>query len=686
MALDKPKYYITTPIYYVNARPHLGHTYTTIAADAIARYKQMRGFEVLFLTGTDEHGQKVERSAKNNNESPIDFVDRVSSEYRDLWKELGLRVDRFIRTTETRHAHAVQHLVREIQNNGYIYKGHYEGNYCVSDEMYIDDSTPGATCPECGRVTERVKEENYFFQLSKFEKPLLNYYEQHPDFIQPEARRNEVISFVRGGLRDLSISRTSLKWGIPWQGDEKHVFYVWTDALTNYITAVGYPMKKDEFKHYWPADVHLVGKEIIRFHAVYWPAFLMAAGLDLPKKIFAHGHLLFLDEKMSKSRGNIQSAQPIVSVLGVDALRYFLLREIVFGGDGSFSREALIARYNSDLANGLGNLASRTAAMIGRSFGGKIPKAAELQAQDKELAKLAQESIATTLEHYDRFEFSRALELIWAIIAAADKYLTTEQPWSLGSSDADQERRGTILWVTAEVLRIVTALAHPILPESTAKVWKLLGQSGNVGNQELDSLRWGQLLPGLALGPLQALFPRVEKAEAMERIEAMENQSQKPGGMPDQSAAAQPSAATAPVASGAAAATSSATSSGTPAAAAAPAAAPATPERIGIEDFVKVEMRVGQIQTAERIAGADKLLKLTVDIGTEIRQICAGIAQFYEPEKLIGRKVAVVTNLAPRKLRGVESNGMIVAASVGPEGRPVLAGFLEDVEVGARLK
>jgi methionyl-tRNA synthetase len=665
MASEKPKYYITTPIYYVNARPHLGHTYTTIAADAIARYKQMRGFDVLFLTGTDEHGQKVERSAKNNNESPIDFVDRVSTEYRDLWKELGLRVDRFIRTTETRHAHAVQHLFREIQNNGYIYKGHYEGNYCVSDEMYIDDSTPGATCPECGRVTERIKEENYFFQLSKFEKPLLNYYEQHPDFIQPEARRNEIISFVRGGLRDLSISRTSLKWGIPWQGDEKHVFYVWTDALTNYITAVGYPIRKDEFARYWPADVHLVGKEIIRFHAVYWPAFLMAAGLDLPKKIFAHGHLLFQDEKMSKSRGNIQSAQPIVSVLGVDALRYFLLREIVFGGDGGFSREALIARYNSDLANGLGNLASRTAAMIDRSFGGKIPKAAELQPQDNKLAKVAQTSIGEVLEHYDRFEFSRALELIWSIIAAADKYLTTEQPWSLGASDADQQRRGTILWVTAEVLRIVTALAHPVLPESTAKVWKLLGQTGNIVSLELDTLRWGQLSPGVKLGEFQALFPRVEKTEAMERIEAMENQSQKPAAAP---ASAAPASAPAP------------------AAASAPAAAPAAADKIGIEDFAKVEMRVGQIQTAERIAGADKLLKLTVDIGTEVRQICAGIAQFYEPEKLIGRKVAVVTNLAPRKLRGVESNGMIVAASVGPEGRPVLAGFLEDVEVGARLK
>jgi methionyl-tRNA synthetase len=387
----------------------------------------------------------------------------------------------------------------------------------------------------------------------------------------------------------------------------------------------------------------------------------MAAGLDLPKKVFAHGHLLFQDEKMSKSIGNIQSAQPIVNVLGVDALRYFLLREIVFGGDGSFSREALIARYNSDLANGLGNLASRTAAMIERSFGGKVPKASELRPQDKELSKVAQESIGAVLEHYDRFEFSRALELVWAIIAAADKYLTTEQPWSLGSSEADQQRRGTILWVTAEVLRIVTALAHPVLPESTAKVWRLLGQSGSLGSFELDTLRWGQLLPGLALGQFQALFPRVEKSEAMERIEAMENQSQKPAAAPAPAAPAN-------------------------AAPAAAAPAPAAADKIAIEDFAKVEMRVGQIQTAERIAGADKLLKLTVDIGTEVRQICAGIAQFYEPEKLVGRKVAVVVNLVPRKLRGVESNGMIVAASVGPEGRPVLAGFLEDVEVGARLK
>lgn len=656
MAGTKPKYYLTTPIYYVNARPHLGHTYTTLAADVIARYKQMRGYEVTLLTGTDEHGQKVERSAKKEGISPIDFVDRVAGEYHALWQELGFRVDRFIRTTETRHAHAVQHLFKEIQKNDFIYKGHYEGNYCVYDELYVEDSTPGAPCPDCQRPTEVVKEENYFFKLSAFEKPLLNYYREHPEFIEPEARRNEVISFVNGGLRDLSISRTTLKWGIPWPGDEKHVFYVWSDALTNYITAAGYPAKKDEFERLWPADAHLVGKEIIRFHAVYWPAFLMAAGLPLPKKIFAHGHLLFQEEKMSKSRGNIQSAQPIAGVLGIDALRHFLMREVVFGQDGNFSREALIARYNSDLANGLGNLASRTAAMIGKNCDGRTPKPGEEKAGEKALAGAARAAMAEALKQYDGFNFSRALEAVWGLIASADKYLTMEQPWALGNAPEERERRNTALWNAAEALRVVSLLAHPVLPESTAKIWALLGQTGSIGAQDLDALRWGQLQPGTRLGKSEALFPRVDKEEAMERIEAMENEMQKPAAAPAASAGA-----------------------GTPA----PAAAA---EKIAIEDFAKVEMRVGQVKTAERIAGADKLLKLTVDIGTEVRQICAGIAQHYEPEALVGRKVVVVVNLAPRKLRGVESNGMIVAASVGPEGRPVLAGFHEDVEVGARLK
>jgi methionyl-tRNA synthetase len=410
--------------------------------------------------------------------------------------------------------------------------------------------------------------------------------------------------------------------------------------------------------------LHLVGKDIIRFHAVYWPAFLMAAMVPLPKQVWAHGWFLMDAAKMSKSKGNVVTPRPIVGVLGMDALRYFLLREVAFGQDGNFSYDALVTRYNADLANGLGNLASRCAALIEKGFGGKIPKPDKLKTQDEALAKEAEAAIAEVLEGYENLSFSRTLEQIWSLIAAADKYLTSEQPWALGNSEEDQQRRATILWTTSELLRVVTMLAHPVLPDSTRRVWALLGQSGSVSTQSLDELHWGQLAPGTALGKSQTLFPRIEKAEAIERIEAMENEAQK---QPAPAAASTP--ASAPAGGGAAA-----------------AAVPAAAEKIAIEDFAKVEMRVGEIKTAERIVGADKLLKLTVDIGTEIRQICAGIAQHYEPENLIGRKVAVVVNLAPRKLRGVESNGMIIAAAVGPEGRPVLAGFLEDVEVGARLK
>ncbi len=659
---DKPKFYLTTPIYYTNGLPHIGHTYSTIVCDTIRRYKRMRGYDVVMTTGTDEHGVNVERSAKKAGVPESEFVAKMAAEWRALWDELGVQGDEFIRTTDLKHAHTVQWLFKQCRDNGFVYPGHYTGQYCIYDNAYVDVK-PGENCPDCGRPTETVTEANFYFKLSAFQKPLLDWYAKHPDFIQPEARRNEVLSFVEGGLRDLSITRTSVRWGIPVPGEEPHVFYVWFDALTAYLSAVGGPQY--EKTGYWPADLHLVGKEIIRFHAVYWPAFLMAAGLRLPKQVWAHGWLLMDSAKMSKSLGNVVRPRPIVHVLGMDALRYYLLRETVFGQDGNFSYDALVQRYNSDLANGLGNLASRTAAMIDKNSGGKIPKPSALQPQDTALATKAQEAIGEVLEQYDKLGFSLALEEIWSLIAATDKYLTTEHPWSLGESEADQQRRATILWTTAEVLRIATALTHPVLPESTTKVWSLLGQPGQPGSIALDGLRWGQLASGTALGKSQALFPRIEKAEAIERMEAMENEAQK-----------QPSPVTA-----------LATPSAPAAGGAATAATPAAAEKIGIEDFAKVEMRVGQIQTAERIVGADKLLKLTVDIGTEIRQICAGIAQYYEPEKLIGRKVAVVVNLAPRKLRGVESNGMIVAATVGPEGRPVLAGFPdEDVEIGARLK
>ena len=662
MSPGKPKFYLTTPIYYTNGLPHIGHTYTTVVADTIRRYKRMRGYELVMTTGTDEHGVNVERAAKKAGMSESAFVAQMAAEWRTLWDELGLTADEFVRTTDLRHVRTVQWLFRLCRENGYVYKGNYTGQYCIYDNAFVNDAKPGDICPDCGRPTETITEENYFFRLSAFQKPLLDFYKKNPDFIQPESRRNEIVSFVEGGLKDLSITRTTIRWGIPVPGEEPHVFYVWFDALTAYLSAVGGP--EFEKRGMWPADLHLVGKDIIRFHTVYWPAFLMAAMLPVPKQVWAHGWFLMDATKMSKSKGNVVLPRPIANMLGMDALRYFLLREVVFGQDGNFSYDALVTRYNSDLANGLGNLASRTAALIERNFGGKIPKAAERRPQDDALANEVQAAIGEVLENYENLSFARALEAIWGVISSADKHLTTEQPWALGNSEHEQARKATVLWTTTELLRIVTVLAHPVMPASTAKIWTLLGMPGSVASVELDGLRWGQLAPGKQLGPAQPLFPRVDKNEAIERIEAMANEELNP----------------APVAQPAKPAASA-----TPAGAA--AAPQAAPEKIGIEDFAKVEMRVGQIKTAERIVGADKLLKLTVDIGTEIRQICAGIAQYYEPEKLIGRKVAVVVNLAPRKLRGVESNGMIIAAAVGPEGRPVLAGFPdEDVEIGARLK
>jgi len=648
------KFYITTPIYYVNARPHIGHAFTTIVADTIARYKRMRGFDAVLLTGTDEHGQKIERSAKAAGVTPQQLTDRISAEYRALWQELDLKIDRFTRTTEERHEQSVRMLMKKARAAGHVYRGSYHGQYCVFDEMYVDEPLEGGLCPECKRPTERVTEENYYFKLSAFQDRLLELYEKHPEFVQPEARRNEVMAFVRGGLRDLSISRTTVKWGIPWPEDERHVFYVWYDALTTYMSGIGYSDDAEQWQKYWPCDVHLIGKEILRFHAVYWPAFLMAAGEPLPKQVFAHGWWLFQDEKMSKSRGNIQLPQPFARVLGIDALRYFLLREMVFGQDGNFSRDAMITRYNSDLANGLGNLASRTLKMMESYCQSAIPPSAPGE-MELAISGFAKETVAGALGHYDRFEFSLALEAIWALIARVDKYLVENAPWKAAADPAQAERVNTVLHTAAEALRIVAALAHPVIPHSCAKIWRQLGERGSLDTFALDGLAWGGLRPGTTIGAAETLFPRVKKEEALERIETLENEIRNEG------AAAPPAAAT-------------------------PVAAPAGPVKINIDDFAKIEMRVGQVKSAERVQGADKLLKLLVDIGDEVRQIVAGIATAYDPEKLVGRKVAVVTNLAPRKLRGVESNGMIIAASVPPDGSPVLAGFLEDVPVGARLK
>ncbi len=665
------KFYITTPIYYVNAHPHIGHAYTTIACDTIARRQRLLGTETFFLTGTDEHGQKIERAAEAAGKTPQRYADEVSAEFHELWKRMGISNDDFIRTTEERHIKRMQEFFRKIRDNGYIYKGTYTGQYCVSDELYVDGAQPGDPCPTCGRITETVHEENYFFKLSAFQDKLLELYE-NPEFIRPEARRNEVISFVRSGLRDQSISRSTFTWGIPVPDDPKHVIYVWLDALANYITAIGYGSShagaQEAFKKFWPADVQMIGKEIVRFHCVYWPAFLMAAGLPVPKTIVAHGWLLFEESKMSKSRGNIVRTETILEVMGADALRYFLLREVVFGQDGSFSFDALVQRYNSDLANGLGNLASRTLTMINRYFKGEVPEPLPELADEVIRERAEKLVIPECNQFFTDYHFSAALESIWIrLIAGVDKYIVTNEPWTLAEKKDEQSRTrlATVLYTAAEALRIATVLAYPVIPDASARIWTQLGL-GDIKQFDLGKLSWGQLAPGTKLGEIQPVFPRADKS-AIERMQKMEEEHRSTPVVdappPIAAAAEQPK----------------------PALAVPPAAASTANDKISIDDFAKIELRVGLVKVAERVPKADKLLRLEVDIGTEVRQILAGIAEAYAPETLVGRKVVIVANLAPRKLRGMESNGMIVAASL-EDGKPVLAGFLEDVPVGARLK
>lgn len=647
----KPKFYLTTPIYYVNAAPHIGHTYTTIAADTIKRFKRMQGYDVVLTTGTDEHGQKIERAAQATGRTPQVFTDIVSAEFRKQWETLNLSIDRFQRTSSPQHAAVVQRLFTSCQQNGFIYKGGYTGQYCVFDELYVNDAKPGDPCPDCGRITETVTEENYFFKLSAFQDRLLELYETQPDFIQPETRRNEVLAFVRKGLADLSISRTTIKWGIALPVEGNHVFYVWFDALTTYMSAV-------DGEDRWPADLHLIGKEIVRFHAIYWPAFLMAAGLPLPKRVFAHGWLLFNNEKMSKSKGNLVRATPIATAVGTDPLRYFLLREMVFGSDGSFSYDALVTRYNADLANGLGNLASRTFSMIRQYRSGSVPAPADVEPQ---LAQPARDAIAAAVQAFDKFEFSRGLEAIWGLISAADRYIVEKAPWNLAKKgEEDKAELDTVLYSAAEVLRIVTTLLIPVLPATVEKIWVQLGMTTPLEEVVLDGLAWGGLTPGQTVGAPVTLFPRLDVKETVDKLwelEAAEKEHQSAllGQAP--APATEPAAPIVPIA-----------------------------EAITIDDFVKVDLRVGLVKSAERVKGADKLLHLHVDIGeANPRSIVAGIALAYTPEQLINRKVVIVANLQPRKLRGIPSEGMIVAASL-EGGKPVLAAFLEDVPVGARLK
>ena len=717
--MSKPKFYITTPIYYANSRPHVGSAYTTIVCDVIARYKRMCGYDVAYLTGTDEHGVNIERAAEKAGMTPQQLVDKNEKIFRELWKLLGITTTGFIRTTEPRHALAVQNLVRRTMriSPDAIYKRKYEGRYCIYDNLYVSDTPEPADCQICGRPGELVSEENYFFRLSAYQQKLLELYKDNPQFLYPDFRFNEVKSFVESGLKDISISRKSVKWGIPWPDDPEHVFYVWYDALTSYMSGIGFVDGEHDgpdFKKYWPADIHAMGKEIIRFHAVYWPAFLMAAGIELPKQIVAHGWLLFEQEKMSKSKGNVAYPEPIVRAfdeitgakVGNDTLRYYLLRDTVFGQDGNFSREALITRYNADLANGLGNLASRVLTMIQKYCDGIMPVDAEDKDQRANSEVLADaeffNGLGTAIQHVDgmymKFDFDRAIGQIWNAVGSADLYLSKSRPWALAQDASKQARLNSVLWRTADALRAILVMSSPVIPETAQKLWEQLGQSGPLADQQINKVMQGVLKSGTKIGKPEGVFPRIDKKEALERIENMENEIRNPGStQPDTSttttqktaegaSTGTSAAGTAAIPAGAPGAGGPAGTLGTSAAGAAATSAIAAPVKIGIEDFAKVELRVGVVKSAEKIAGADKLLKVMVDIGDEVRQVLAGIAPSYAPEELVGRKVVVATNLAPRKMRGVESNGMLLAASARPDGKAVLCTFAEEIPAGAKVK
>jgi methionyl-tRNA synthetase len=655
-----PRFYITTPIYYINAEPHLGHAYTTMVADAIARSRRLMGEDVFFLTGTDEHGQKVERAAQKAGAETHEFAERTAAKYRDLFKALNISNDDFIRTTEPRHIRAAQDIWRRVRDRGYLYKSEYEGWYCTVDELFVPEAQLiEGRCPTCGNAVERLSEQSYFFKLSEFQQPLLDLYQSHPEFITPDIRRNEMIAFVSAGLRDLSVSRTSFKWGIPVPDDPGHVMYVWFDALTNYLTAVGYPDDEARLKRYWPADVHLMGKEIVRQHAVYWPAFLMAAGLEVPKRIIGHGWWLMNEAKMSKSLGNVVQPQGYVDRFGVDALRYFVMREMVVGQDANFADDTFLTRYNSDLANDLGNVVSRVTTMIQRYCGGVVPaRTGNVEGRpDVDLLRIAGDTIVAATRQAGEFDFSSALREIWALISALNKYIVTREPWALAKSADLRPELDSTLYNSADVLRIVATLIEPVMPSTTSRIRTMLGIPG----ESWTGLKAGTLKPGTTLGPIEPLFPRMEHS-----VDELRKMAEAPA--PSASAPAPSAKDPAPSAS-----------------VPAPSASVPGAEKITIDDFMKVDLRVAKVLTAEKVPNSRKLVKLSIDLGTEQRTLVAGIAEAYEPEQLVGRTIVMVFNLKPAKLMGIESNGMVLAAS--PDGgKPTLAGFDADVPPGTRVR
>lgn len=692
-------FYITTPIYYANSLPHLGHLYTTIVVDVIQRHKKQRGFDTYFLTGTDEHGINIQRVAEKNNRTPKEQVDFISGELKRMFADFGLNTenggyDIFMRTTEPFHYEGVQKLWRKIaanqtpNGNSTIYKGFYEGWFCapcaefkLEDDYIKQENSDVPLCKIHERPLDKVSEESYFFRLSDYDETLLKIIEENPQKIQPEARRNEIVAFIRRGLQDLSISRekSSVSWGVPVPGDAGHVMYVWMDALSNYITAIGWGNSERAnigFEKYWQNAVHIVGKDILRFHTIYWWSFLLAAEIDLPQMVYAHGMWLDADgRKMGKTIGNVIEIDVLHKHFSTDALRYFLLREMVFGQDGKFSYENLIDRANADLASGLGNLSSRTLSMITKYRDGAIPsgkigetnylnaKRAGINADEQELVSILEHARDEFLRKFDNYEFSQALETLWAVIARIDKMISDAKPWELVKDANQAETLSAVLYRATETLRWLCVLLYPIMPEASQKIYTQIGLSENLKSINPENLIWGDLQAGAQIGETRAVFPRIDKIkimneiseqkavsgeEAEERVKGVNGNAEKPANE---------------------------------------LTAVEEENFIAIDDFLKVELRVGEIKVAERIPKADKLLRFEIDLGEEKpRQILAGLAEYYEPEKLIGRKVVVVANLKPRKMRGLESNGMICAASLDEGDTPAIATFLENVKIGARLK